>query len=333
MDRREPNKTKSSPNMDKIDRTFLDIETASRHLSTFWDVELLQVNRGTFRIDLRLAPVGRCAVYDVRTEAGLVAGGQRPERFVTVSPITTDCSSSRFRGKQIRPGQLLAMEPGGDVFQQLATGHRQAAVSIPVDLFRRVATAEFGMRDCGDDLMAWQTLDPGCRKFRRFCATISAILGRGNSAILGRGNATMARADPDVWLTEYVVGLLAGGDRQHHDLPSAWNRRQIVRRALDVIHGRLCQPPTILELCEASGASRRALFYAFNELLDLSPHAYTKRVRLQAARRMIIDRCDQRCVQRVAREFGFAHEGQFSIDYASVFGESPSKTRQRFNDR
>lgn len=312
---------RSSPGMNKIDRTFLDIETASRHLSTFWDVELLQVNRGTFRIDLRLAPVGRCAVYDVRTEVGLVAGGQRPDRFVTVSPITADCSSSRFRGKQIRPGQLLAMDPGGDVFQQMATGHRQAAVSIPVDLFRRVATAEFGLEGCADDLIAWQTFDPGCRKFRHFCGTISAILQR--------GNATLARSDPDVWLTEYVVGLLAGGDRQHHDLPSAWNRRQIVRRALDVIHARLCQPPTILELCEASGASRRTLFYAFNELLDLSPHAYTKRVRLQAARRKIIEHCDQRCVQRVAREFGFAHEGQFSIDYASVFGESPSKTRQR----
>jgi len=85
----------------------------------------------------------------------------------------------------------------------------------------------------------------------------------------------------------------------------------------------------ILEHCEATGVSPRTLFYAFNDLLDLSPHAYTKRVRLQAARRMIVDNCDRRCVQRVARELEFAHEGQFAIDYASVFGESPSKTRKR----
>ncbi len=307
--------------MNKIDRTFPDVDTASRHLSAFWDVELLQVNQGSFRIDLRLASVGSCAVYNVRTEVGLVAGGQRSDRYVTISPITNDCSSSRFRGKQIEPDQLLIMEPGGDVFQQLAPGHRQAAVSIPVELFRRVAMAEFPSADRENDLVAWQTLVPDCRKFTRFCRKIGAIL-QGH-------DTTLTRTDADVCLTEYVVGLLVDSKRHYHDLTSAWNRRQIVRRALDMIHSRLSQPPTILELCEATRTSRRTLFYAFNDLLDFSPRAYTKRVRLEAARRMISDNRDQRCVQRVARELGFVHEGQFSIDYASAFGESPSKTRNR----
>ncbi len=305
----------------KIHRTFQDIETASQQLSAFWDVELLQASRGAFRLEVSLVFFGQCAVYDVRTEVGLVAGGQRSDQFVTISPITTDCSSSRFRGREIGPDQLLIMEPRGDVFQQLASGHRQAAVSIPVDLFRRVAMAEFGSGDHVNDLIAWQTIVPDRRRFNRFCHTISAILRSGNTASAG--------ADADVWLTEYVLGLLVDGERYHCDLPSAWRRRQIVRRALDVIHARLSQPPTILELCEATGASRRTLFYAFHDMLDLSPRAYTKRVRLQAARRMIVDHREQRCVQRVARKLGFAHEGQFSIDYAAVFGESPSKTRQR----
>jgi AraC family transcriptional regulator, ethanolamine operon transcriptional activator len=305
----------------KINRTFQDIEAASQQLSAFWDVELLQANQGTFRLDLSLAFLGQCTVYDVRTEVGLVAGGQRSDQFVTISPITTDCSSSRFRGREIMPDQLLIMEPRGDVFQQIASGHRQAAVSIPVNLFRRVAMAEFGAGDRVNDLIAWQTYVPDRRKFSRFCRTISAILRS--------DTASLAGADADVWLTEHVMGLLVDSERCHCDLPSAWRRRQIVRRALDVIHVRLSQPPTILELCEATGASRRTLFYAFNDLLDLSPRAYTKRVRLQAARRMIIDNRDQRCVQRVARKLGFAHEGQFSIDYASAFGESPSKTRQQ----
>jgi len=306
---------------DTITRTFHDIGTASQTLSAFWDVELLQASRGVFRLDLRLASVGRCLVYDARTEVGLVAAGQRSDRFVTISPITPGCSASRFRGKQLEPNQLLIMDPAGDVFQQFASGHRQAAVSIPADLFRRVAMAEFAVDDRVNDLIAWRTLAMHSAKFGRFCRAITAIL---------RGDHTpSSTADADVWLAEYVMGLLTIGERRHCDLPAAWNRRQIVRRALDLIHDRLRQPPTILELCEATGASRRSLFYAFNDLLDLSPHAYTKRVRLQAARRMIIADCDQRCVQRVARELGFVHEGQFAIDYASVFGESPSKTRQQ----
>ena len=125
-----------------------------------------------------------------------------------------------------------------------------------------------------------------------------------------------------------TVLLLLDGERRDRDLPSAWNRRRIVRQALDLIHFRLSEPPSILELCEATGASRRTLFYAFYDLLDLSPRAYFKKVRLQAARRMIIDNRDQRCIQRVARQFGFVHEGQFSIDYSTAFGEMPTKTRQ-----
>ena len=181
--------------------------------------------------------------------------------------------------------------------------------------------AEFPSADRENDLVAWQTLVPDCRKFTRFCRKIGAIL-QGH-------DTTLTRTDADVCLTEYVVGLLVDSKRHYHDLTSAWNRRQIVRRALDMIHSRLSQPPTILELCEATRTSRRTLFYAFNDLLDFSPRAYTKRVRLEAARRMISDNRDQRCVQRVARELGFVHEGQFSIDYASAFGESPSKTRNR----
>lgn len=39
------------------------------------------------------------------------------------------------------------MDPRGEVLQQLAAGHRQVAISMPVDLFRRVAAAEFISED------------------------------------------------------------------------------------------------------------------------------------------------------------------------------------------
>jgi AraC-like DNA-binding protein len=38
----------------------------------------------------------------------------------------------------------------------------------------------------------------------------------------------------------------------------------------------------------------------------------------------------EHCVQLVASNLNFTHLGQFSIDYARHFGESPSQTRKRF---
>jgi len=109
------------------------------------------------------------------------------------------------------------------------------------------------------------------------------------------------------------------------------NRRGIVRKAEEYIRAHLSDPPSILDLCEFTGAGRRALFYAFDELIGLSPLAYVKATRLQEARRRIMASDQQHCVQLVASNLNFSHLGQFSIDYAKLFGESPSQTRKRFH--
>ncbi len=305
-----------------IRETFWDIEAASEHLSTFWDVQLLQKSPGVLRLDFGAVSIGRCLIYECSTNVDLVAAGVRAEQFVTISPITSDCVASRFRGKEIKPGQLLLMEPRGEVMQQLASGHRQVAVSIPVDLFRRVAAAEFIPEDRLDSFITWRTLILSERKLHLLHDMISGILG---------GNFPGSeRPDADLLLTESISELLFDDETRDGKLLSRRNRRRITWEAVDLIRSRFHRPPTILELCEITGTSRRTLFYAFDDLLGLSPRAYINKVRLDAARRMIIRNRDKRCIQRIARELGFMHEGQFSIDYSSAFGETPSQTRRRF---
>ncbi len=303
-------------------KRFWDIEAASERLSSLWQVELVQSGAGPLRLDFCHASVGGCAVYECRTNVELVASGARSEDYVTISPITRDCAASRYRGKELKPDQLLFLEPRGEVFQQFAAGHRQAAVSIPLQLFRKVAAAEFVSEERVDDFLSWRNLVPQASKLKRLRSTISQILG-GQLPWLDDSHAA-------VLLTESILDAVFDGETPAGKMLSHQKRRRIVWEALDLIHAHPQYPPSILDLCEATGASRRTLFYAFGELLGLSPHAYVKKFRLGAAQRIIIKQRDQRCVQRVARELGFVHEGQFSIDYASAFGESPTQTRQRF---
>jgi AraC-like DNA-binding protein len=252
----------------------------------------------------------------------LVASGARSEQYVTISPITNDCAASRYRGKELKADQLLLLEPRGEVFQQFASGHRQIAVSIPVDLFRRVAAAEFLPEERVEDFLAWRNLVPNQKKLRRLRRTLRGILRGEIPSSLTPGVG--------VSLTGIVLGVLFDDETRDAKVVSHQARRQIIWDALDLIHASPQRCPSILGLCEATGASRRTLFYAFNELLGLSPNAYIKKFRLGEARRVIIENRQQRCVQRVARKLGFTHEGQFSIDYSSAFGESPSETRRRF---
>jgi len=305
-----------------IQETYWDIEAASERLSAFWNVELVQTAPGALRLDFGLATVGRCSVYECSTNVELVATGARADKFVTISPITRECAASRFRGTEIKPGQILFMEPRGEVLQQLASGHRQVAISIPVDLFRRVAAAEFIAEDRLDAFITWRSLILSEKKLDLLHHMISSIL---------RGTfPELERPDADILLTQSIVELIFDEDTRDGNLLSHQNRLRVAWEALDLIHSRFPRSPSITELCEITRVSRRTLFYAFDDLLGLSPRAYINKLRFDAARRLIVQRLDQRCIQRVARELGFIHEGQFSIDYSSAFGESPTQTRQRF---
>ena len=80
------------------------------------------------------------------------------------------------------------------------------------------------------------------------------------------------------------------------------------------------------QLCAATGVSRRTLQNAFLRVLDMSPLAYIKAVRLKQAREALKN---ARSVTDAATSCGFWHFGHFSQDYQTLFGERPSDTLKR----
>ncbi len=73
--------------------------------------------------------------------------------------------------------------------------------------------------------------------------------------------------------------------------------------------------------------STRTLEYSFQEVLDTTPAAYIKIVRLHEARRAIRRAAPQETVTNIAATWGFWHFGRFASDYRKLFGELPSETR------
>ncbi|MCM0612070.1 helix-turn-helix transcriptional regulator [Marinobacter sediminum] len=80
-------------------------------------------------------------------------------------------------------------------------------------------------------------------------------------------------------------------------------------------------------LSEASGVSKRTLGYLFLHTYGITPMAFLKQERLKKAR-MLLQHADpsRTTVTSIAQECGFAHMGQFSLDYKRQFSESPSDT-------
>ena len=298
---------------------YSSVEELQRDLSSVWNVQITQSDPGAPAVALRYRSLGNCLVLGTESDRSLVCAGHRAEDQWILTPITADCASGFYRGRQLDDGDLLLLDPGGEVFQRIVPGHRQNAVSIQVSLVERILRAEY------------QT--SSAKLWQRWCVQSDPSVTREIDRMLQRllTNHTW-NGNPwgtDMEFATQLIALVQKGAQPDYPRPNARSRRRIVVRAEELIRSRLEDPPSITELCEASHASRRALFYAFQELLGRSPSAHTKLLRLHAARRRIIKDHHQHGIARIAFELGFNHPGQFSIDYSKAFGEPPSETRRR----
>lgn len=298
---------------------YSSVEELQGALSSIWDVDITQSDRGQLEGTLNFRRLGECLVYGSQSDRSLLCFGQRSGQHWTITPVTAACSSGYYRGQQLNEGDLLLLNPAGEVFQRIMPGHSQNAVSIPLPLAERIIRAEY--QRSPEELWRRWCIKPN----PQMSIELDGILQR----VLADGLPELTHWQSEVEFAAQVIALVQAGTEPVYPGPRPALRRRIVARAQDLIHSRLDSPPTITELCEASHASRRALFYAFRELLGRSPSAHIKVLRLHAARRRIIKLGRHRSVQQVAFELGFNHPGQFAIDYSKLFDEPPSETGKR----
>ncbi len=107
------------------------------------------------------------------------------------------------------------------------------------------------------------------------------------------------------------------------------SRKLVVDRARDYMNSNIDEPPSILELCNNVGVSRRKLQYCFQETLGINPVAYLRALRLNAVHRELLDPNSTASVHDVAIAQGFWHLSRFANDYRQLFGELPSETLRR----
>lgn len=100
----------------------------------------------------------------------------------------------------------------------------------------------------------------------------------------------------------------------------------LVQRCVARVNAAEDSAPTVTQLCQHMGVSRRTLQNAFLRVLDMSPLAYVKAVRLKQAREALKN---AHSVTEAATACGFWHFGHFAHDYQTLFGERPSDTRRR----
>jgi len=104
------------------------------------------------------------------------------------------------------------------------------------------------------------------------------------------------------------------------------SRLSRVHRAIGWIRSHYAAPLSIEQLSDIAGMSRASLHRHFKAATTMSPLQYQKTLRLQEARRLLLERGN---AQLSAHLVGYESASQFSRDYSRLFGLPPARDAAR----
>ena len=123
-------------------------------------------------------------------------------------------------------------------------------------------------------------------------------------------------------IREIVFRLLS---TQHGDavkeLGVVGNQASKVRHAIEILKAKFDQPIEIVSLAREVGMSPSSFHKFFKDVTTLSPLQYQKQLRLQEARRLLLN--NSLDAASVSFEIGYESPSQFNREYARLFGRPP----------
>jgi transcriptional regulator GlxA family with amidase domain len=104
-----------------------------------------------------------------------------------------------------------------------------------------------------------------------------------------------------------------------------------VQAAVKLMEETVDAPIPLVRLARRAGVSARHLQHLFAAVMGVAPHEHYLALRLNAARRKVIE--TRATFADIAAETGFNSSSAFSRSYRTNFSESPSDTRRRLKSR
>ena len=233
----------------------------------------------------------------------------------------TDASASWCHGVPMEAGSVLSVMPEGITEFVLSAGSRITFLLVPLSRFNERAE-KARLIAAEEDTPAVPLLSgPHRSVLSAYYDALCAHIVQGE----------VESGEIDSVLDAHVRSVVAEGV-----LPRPFCARSrrvkylIFRRAEDMMHANLRRHIYTHELCAAAGVSERALRYAFEEMVGISPVRYLSMLRLcEACRSLSSADAGRKSVKSIALSCGLWDLSRFADNYRRVFGELPRDTLMR----
>jgi AraC family transcriptional regulator, ethanolamine operon transcriptional activator len=247
--------------------------------------------------------------------------------YVTFGPQ----AKGTVNGLSVRPGLMLATEPGSEATFVADAGWESISVLVPAQdikehLAARQRGSEFRIPQGVETLQVDEERVQGLFDWGKRLTEIGAL----QPALFNDIREERAAAEAE--LLETLLATLRAANELE---PSRTDRtRQTQSRIVKTVEAHVLSNIDdrvyVTDLCKAAGVSERTLEYAFKEVLGLTPVTYLIRLRLHRVRQALLAAAaETTTVSTEALKWGFWHFGEFSRAYKACFGELPSDTLRR----
>jgi AraC family ethanolamine operon transcriptional activator len=293
-----------------------------------WGIDWVQLDRGSLHARLQQVATPSALLTRFRFSRKFHQRGTSPPGVRTFGFTGEQSPDIEWRGSTGTSSNIVVF-PANDEFEVVSQpGFHGDTVSIPEDRIRSVADY-MGLPDPLVGLTNGQAFIEIDR--RRLVALRKAVSGL-HARVARHGKALLA--DSDVLDVEFdvlstLVAALQTSEISGPGFREPALRARALRLALGYLEDHANEPPSIQDICRASGVSWRTLDYAFRDRFGVTPKQYLQATRLHRVRHAILNATPEASILEIAADQGFWHMGQFAADYRRQFGELPSETLRK----
>jgi AraC family ethanolamine operon transcriptional activator len=315
-----------------LQRRFSDIDQLAEQVQVFSKMQLTQLSTDRLQCDIWAAIFDDVQFMFTTTSCPLRCLGSKYEESIYFNFVLEVRESHLIsHQRQVPSHTLFGFAPDWETSMIVPPKLLLAAVLIKRDILQSYLQV---MERSDLDERFWAS------NYVQAPATLTpvrAYLTQLSSLILGQPNTLRQPYFSKLILEDFIPLFINSIPPVTPDIlqpPSPLHRAKLVKQAEDYIMDNLDQPLTLKDLCQAVYSSRSPVFSAFKEVFGLGPMEYLKVQRLHTVRRMLkVADPKTDSVTAIAQKHGFWSAGHFTRDYKQMFGELPSKTLKRSEDR
>ena len=283
-----------------------------------WDVRVNQLSSGPFHSKVQYIKSSDFMIYEQQYHRRVEARGTTSQYCAMVgTSLVWRGGKFIWCGSEVNNRRFACAAPGSEIDFQTPNHSHHVVMQVKPE----VLVSALG-RDAASQLLGSKHLDFKAVDGQRLIAAMTGVIhAYANHSDLVKDSLGF-RSHISRLLKILADGIAHANEKERAG--AVHSPEKSVRKAIAYVENSI-GPVTALELAGTSGVSQRTLEYAFRKVLDLTPGAYLRTHRLNAAHRELLQADPSvTTVTKISLKWGFNHCGSFSVVHLKHFDETPS---------